>query len=40
MVQTGYNKSKMEDGRHLDKNEKWLYLRNGLIDRHEVWQAR
>jgi len=33
-----HHKSKMAEGRHLVKIEKSLYLSNGLIDRHKIWQ--
>jgi len=29
--------SKMVNGRHLEKNNKSLYLSNGLTDRHDIW---
>jgi len=27
------------DGRHLEKSQKLLYLRNGLADLYEIWYA-
>jgi len=33
------HKSKIADGRHLEKIEKSLYLSNGLTDRHKIWHS-
>ena len=32
-----YDKSKMADGRHLEKVDKSRYLSSGVTDRHEIW---